>query len=51
MGKSGAYYSAPTGARRSPAYCMGRCGKRIVYGDRCPDCQRELRQRRKRKSR
>jgi hypothetical protein len=51
VGKSGAYYVAPQGARRSPSRCLGQCGKRIFYGDRCPDCARELRQRHKRKRR
>jgi 5-methylcytosine-specific restriction enzyme A len=40
VGKSGHHYSAPTGARRSPPKCVGHCGRRVVYGDRCPDCQR-----------
>jgi hypothetical protein len=39
------------GVGRSPARCLGQCGKRLVYGDRCPDCARELRQRRKLKRR
>jgi hypothetical protein len=26
-----------------------KCGDRILYGDRCPPCQRELRQRQRRK--
>jgi hypothetical protein len=28
-----------------------KCGVVIFYGDRCPPCQRELRQRRRRKPR
>jgi hypothetical protein len=36
--------------RSGPASCLG-CHRPIVYGDRCPPCQRKLRQRRKRKPR
>jgi hypothetical protein len=38
------------GRHPTPPRCIG-CHRRIVYGDRCPDCQRKLRQRRKRKPR
>jgi predicted amidophosphoribosyltransferase len=34
----------------TPPRCLG-CHRPLVYGDRCPDCQRKLRQRRKRKPR
>jgi hypothetical protein len=51
VGKSKNFYTAPQGARRSPPRCMGHCGKRVMFGDRCPECARELRQRRKRKPR
>jgi hypothetical protein len=44
MGKSTAYYHAPTGARKSPAFCLG-CGKPIKFGERCPPCASELRRR------
>jgi hypothetical protein len=30
---------------------MGHCGKRIYYGERCPDCARDLRQRQGKKRR
>jgi rRNA maturation endonuclease Nob1 len=33
-----------------PLRCKG-CRRTILYGDRCPDCQQQLRQRRKRKPR
>jgi hypothetical protein len=39
------------GVGRSPARCLGQCGKRLVYGDRCPDCQHKLRERKRRKPR
>jgi hypothetical protein len=51
MGKGSYYYTAPQGARKSPSRCMGHCGRPIVYGDRCPDCARELRKRTSRKPR
>ena len=51
MGKSGAYYTAPSGARKSPSRCMGNCGRPLVYGDRCPPCANELRKRKRRKPR
>jgi hypothetical protein len=36
---------------RSPTRCLGQCGKRIFFGDRCPDCARKLRERKRRKPR
>jgi hypothetical protein len=51
VGKSKAFYTTPQGARRAPPKCMGRCGRRPIYGDRCPDCATELRKRHKRKRR
>jgi hypothetical protein len=51
VGKSRNFYTAPVFAKRSPPRCLGQCGKRIMFGDRCPDCARELRQRQKRKRR
>jgi hypothetical protein len=39
------------GVGRSPARGLGQCGKRLVYGDRCPDCARKLRERKRRKPR
>jgi predicted amidophosphoribosyltransferase len=50
MGKSGGrvVYGAPKHGKRQ--HCLG-CQRPIVYGDRCPDCQRELRQRKRRKPR
>ena len=43
MGKSSDYYTAK-GGRRGPWKCLG-CRSPIIYGDRCPDCARELRRR------
>jgi hypothetical protein len=42
MGKSGAVWTVVNNAKRGPPSCIG-CGKRIVYGDRCPPCATELR--------
>lgn len=41
-----------TGKGRSTrwGHCLG-CGRRIFYGDRCPPCAQELRQRKRRKPR
>jgi hypothetical protein len=39
------------GISRYPTRCLGYCGKRIFYGDRCPDCARKLRERKRRKPR
>jgi hypothetical protein len=50
MGNSGHYYAAPSGPRRSPAWCV-KCRRPITWGERCEDCKRELRQRRMRKPR
>ena len=44
VGKSNAYYCAPTGARRGPWQCIG-CKKPITYGDRCPPCEQAVRTR------
>jgi phage head maturation protease len=51
VGKGRWVYTSPVFARRGPARCLGQCGRRLVYGDRCPDCARELRQRKRRKPR
>jgi hypothetical protein len=34
-----------------PFLCLGGCKRPVFYGDRCPSCQRELRQRQRRKRR
>jgi hypothetical protein len=44
VGKSSSYYTAPHGARRGPWACIG-CKKKIVWGDRCEACKKELRRR------
>jgi DNA-directed RNA polymerase subunit RPC12/RpoP len=36
---------------RGPGTRCVKCGDRILYGERCPPCQRELRQRKRRKPR
>jgi hypothetical protein len=40
-----------TGTAKSTGGRCVACHRTVFYGERCQDCQRELRQRRKRKSR
>jgi hypothetical protein len=50
----GVGHGGPTrclGQYGGPTRCLGQCGKRIFFGDRCPDCARKLRERKRRKPR
>jgi hypothetical protein len=44
VGKSTSYYTAPIGAKRRPPVCLG-CHGPVMYGDRCPPCEQDLRER------
>jgi hypothetical protein len=49
-GRSGRGWHVTGIAKSTGGRCVA-CHRAIVYGDRCEDCQRELRQRRRRKPR